>query len=113
MSSVWAMAVKPPEGMKGRDVLLKLAQPGDIAEPIDAGRWGWEPADHRMTVVSYDEAPDDRPDLTVILDIYAANARTCSLLADELAALLNTWPGCEAHANLPEFGQDPSMLLTA
>ena len=105
MTSVWAMALRPPAGVTGRGVIERIAEVlGGRAEQVDSTRWAW---------VSYDEPCEERPDLTVLLDIYAANARVCSQVASQLADRLNEWPDCEAHANLPEFRQDPSMLLPA
>lgn len=114
MTSVWVMALRPPAGVTGRGVIEQIAAVlGGRVEQVDSTRWAWIADGNTATVVSYDEPCEERPDLTVLLDIYAANASICSEVAGQLADRLNEWPGCEAHANLPEFRQDPSMLLPA
>ncbi len=110
---MWAMALRPPTGMNGRDVILRLAEGGGIAEQVDEDSWLWVPADRRISVVSYDESPRRHPELTVILDVYATDGRACYAAARDLASRLNAWPGCDAHANLPEFSQHPDDALTA
>ncbi|MEI2785874.1 MAG: hypothetical protein V9E82_09280 [Candidatus Nanopelagicales bacterium] len=55
MTSVWAMALRPPAGVTGRGVIERIAEVlGGRAEQVDSTRWAWVPDDNTATVVSYD-----------------------------------------------------------